>query len=112
MSDDYFLFIVILLSVLIGFWIGVLSTPIISITTNVESGNYTFDIGNNMKSVYDKSICNQTNMINIDKLNEQCGSTSLTKKYGSDEWQIFKSVCTYEHYCKYDYVKLSECYKG
>lgn len=112
MTDDYFLFIVILLSVLIGFWIGVLSTPIINITTNIESGNYTFDIGNNIKSVYNESICNQTNTINIDKLSEQCGSTSLTKKYGSDDWTVFKNTCISNNYCKYDYVKLSDCYRG
>jgi hypothetical protein len=44
----------------------------------------------------------------IDELSEKCHSTQLAKKYGEDEWSVFVSICQGE-YCKYDYVKLSDC---
>jgi len=44
-----------------------------------------------------------------DTLNEKCGSTYLVQWEG--EWTVFKNVCKDDGFCKYDYVKLSDCLK-
>ena len=51
--------------------------------------------------------------INIDEtinlINKECGGTHITKKFGSDEWMIFKQVCKDNGYCKFDYINLNDC---
>jgi len=46
----------------------------------------------------------------IEDIQENCGSTFLTKKYGEDRWSVHKKICKGE-YCKFDYVPLEECLK-
>jgi len=45
----------------------------------------------------------------IEKISENCGSTHLVKWKG--EWTVFKEVCKEGGYCKYDYIKISDCLK-
>ena len=64
-------------------------------------------------AMIDKEVHNHYPDLNltetIDLINENCGGTYLTKKYGEEDWYVFKQVCKEGHFCKYDYIKLSDC---
>ena len=44
----------------------------------------------------------------IDKINKDCGSTFLTKKYNETEWSVFKKAYN-DGWEKSEYILLSNC---
>src|SRR6056297_2458785 len=44
----------------------------------------------------------------IDKINADCGTTHITKQYGSNEWSVFKKI-NKDGWEKTEYVLISEC---
>jgi hypothetical protein len=45
---------------------------------------------------------------NINTINENCGSTFITKKYGSDNWYIFTTIHK-DGWSKNEYVPVEDC---
>lgn len=73
-------------------------------------------------TIFGKTEINQTiinhNYINydnltqtLDKINLNCGSTIITKKYGDENYYIFTNKCIEGNFCKMDYILLEECLK-
>jgi len=47
----------------------------------------------------------------LDIIEKNCGSTFITKKFGSDDWYVFAKKCIRDSYCKNEYIPLADCLK-
>lgn len=58
-------------------------------------------------------ICYNFKSLNetLNKINDNCGSTFITKEYDSNNWSVFKNNCNSEGYCKNIYIDLDNCLK-
>ena len=45
----------------------------------------------------------------LEIINDNCGSTFLTKPYGKEDFNIYKQVCNSDGYCKYEYLTIESC---
>jgi len=65
--------------------------------------------------IYETQRVNETKFLDINevinKIHNECGSTHITKQYGSQEWSVFKQSCIAGGFCKYEYIPLKECLK-
>ena len=65
------------------------------------------DLEQELQSCQDNGGLNST--LYFDNLNENCGSSFVTKRYGDDKYHVFVNDCKEDGYCKSKYVSLKEC---
>ena len=76
------------------------------LTIGFVLGAILFNKSEEVKNVcYDIKTFNET----LWDIQENCGGTFLTHKYGSNDWSIFANKCNSEGFCKSDYIKLEDC---
>ncbi len=78
----------ILLGLIIGFIIGLVADPPTPETI-----------------CYDMKSLDGT----LEKIDENCGSTFITKQYGIEDWFVFTSDDCKGEYCKTSYINIGDC---
>lgn len=48
---------------------------------------------------------------NLDRIQLNCGSTFITKKFGEQNYSVYRESCTANNYCKNYYTPIEECLK-
>lgn len=78
-----------LIALIVGFELGVMSKGFISVdvTNNFASGNYSFDIGNNLNSTMNNMLVNQLNNVAFCSVSNfeyglKCNGTRFVNKTG------------------------------
>jgi len=95
MEKNELLFYVVLFEIIISFGLMIYNNTCTQkcITTTYKQENTKPDIAQIM-----------------DDIEKQCGSTHITKRFGSNEWYVFKMDIT-SNGDHYEYIKLKDCYK-
>ena len=97
--------------VILGIFISLIFIGIgVLIGLNIKDTETIQDVCLSCNNIYGKGNDYTVNNIDvlIDKLQSDCGSTHITKKYGSDEWYVFKRI-NKDGWEKSEYVLISEC---
>ena len=61
--------------------------------------------------LYKNCNCNASIYNYLDVINDNCGSTFVTKKLFESSWYIFAEKCNLDGYCKSSYIPIEDCLK-
>jgi len=65
-----------------------------------------------IEKLQDQYVNESTFYDRLDEINNNCGSLFIVKNpyWHKKGYYVFAERCRYDKYCKYDYIKISECY--